>query len=1106
MKERLQLLIEVDDRGSPRVSKLGQDLDRTLGKATRDANRHFSGMQQSVSQSLDNVSRRVVQFGTLTGAVFAGLAARSVITLGAEFGKQMSAVQAVSQSTEKELAQLRDQAKQLGETTQFSASQAGAAMEQLGLSGFTAAEQMQAMPDVLNLAAAGSLDMAEAASIASDVMRGMGIEARDFRHAADVLAEAAANANQTVRDVGVSFTYVAPVAKAAGVSLEETAAAMSLLANRGIRASMAGTSLRRAISVMLGDLEEGEKGLGSFGLQLTDANGKFVGLTEAIRQMNAAGLQTNDVMAAFGQRAGPAMLALLDAGEGELRRFTEQLENAEGAAEEMGRVRLDNFLGDMTQLKSAAEGLALAIFDELNPGLRESAQSLTDVVREATKFVQATDTVHGFVRATKVAATGLGLLVAREVFLKVAALTQSFRAATAATTAYGAANATAATSATALTTAMAVQSAQASVMATQFRGLSTAGKFGFGGAVVAAAALGWQIGRIIGEVTGLDQALQDLMDDWFSGPTWEDSAEGVVNRVDMISRSLKGVSAQLVDLGMSPVSFGIDQASVRELYDYMRTARQLRESGQEGLVLGEAYGAKDAAKEVEALLGKMNKWRFAAQRARETNAALWEEAVSGAKSPQDALDRFKALLNETAEEEAAAAAELAKYNEELQKLAEHMGEQLVDVGTVTETQFAAVTDQLSKMLGVMEREGIDVIDVAAGFREEFNAVYDAMTDIQRAKLTPEQLGLLEWADALQDVADAEDRRAARTKETNEALAEQGEELLPALAEAWEDLHSRMAVTDLTYATELLGERIAAALQIAQVEGWDAADVMQAYRGELEQLIERYEELGEELPEWLAAAKEGLADLAEQDELLKLQDELEAGFERIGNSAIAGIGNAVGSALAGIRSLSDGLKGVFQSVLSSVVSLLVQIGIRRLILAKISTGSAASEAAAEFGKAVGLTYANMFASWAAAPWPISIGAPAAATAAATAVSSTTPAWMATGAGLAGTLGGATAMAEGGLVTGPTYAHIGEDPGTAPEAVLPLRGPAAARVRRELGLEGAGSGGVTIERLEVNLSGSFFADEGLPDRVVRQVRNALDDAIRLGQMRPLAVGTR
>ena len=296
-------------------------------------------------------------------------------------------VQALTGATGTEFEALSNQAKELGKTTMFSATQSANAMSELASAGFTTTEIMDAMPGLLDLAASGNIDLAEAANIASSTLRGFGLEASQSSHVSDVLAEAAARTNAGVTDMGMAMGYIAPVASAMGVSIEETAAAVGLLSNAGIQGSKAGTVLRSALSSLAKPSKDASDLMASLGFNAYDANGKMIPLNKIIAnlQKSMSGLtdeqKQNALVTIFGQEALSGMLALIAAGPDELNNLTNGFENCDGAAKGMADTMQNNLQGKVTQFKSALEGAGIAIGENLLPSLTKITEKITGVVQ-----------------------------------------------------------------------------------------------------------------------------------------------------------------------------------------------------------------------------------------------------------------------------------------------------------------------------------------------------------------------------------------------------------------------------------------------------------------------------------------------------------------------------------------------------------------------------------------------------------------------------------------------------------------------------------------------------------------------------------------------------
>lgn len=194
----------------------------------------------------------------------------------------MSRVKAISGATGEEFEKLKAQAIELGAETSFSASQAAEGMENLAAAGFTTTETMEAMPGLLDLAAALGEDLASSSDIAAAALRGFGMEASEAGHVADVLAENANRTNSSVAETGEAMKYVAPLARSAGLSFEETAAAIGIMANAGIQGSQAGTTLRGAISRLSKPTDDMQNAMDDLGISFYDADGKMKSLLSKI--------------------------------------------------------------------------------------------------------------------------------------------------------------------------------------------------------------------------------------------------------------------------------------------------------------------------------------------------------------------------------------------------------------------------------------------------------------------------------------------------------------------------------------------------------------------------------------------------------------------------------------------------------------------------------------------------------------------------------------------------------------------------------------------------------------------------------------------------------
>ena len=356
----------------------------------------IKGDAKSLESALDTASSKLKKTGDkMKGlgkkmslgitAPIAGIGIGAIMT-GANFEKGMNRVAALTQATGSDFDAMRDKAKELGRTTAFSATQSADAMGFLAMAGFKSNEIVGAMPSVLSLAAAAQMDLGEAADITSNIMTGFGMEVSDLNRINDVLVKGMTSANVDLTMLGESMKYVGPVAASAGMQFEETAAAVALLGNAGIQGSMAGTALRGAMTRLLTPSEEAAATMQKLGINALDSQGNLKSMQEIVSQLETSGMSTADAMTIFGQRAGPAMLALVEQGSGALSDMTKSLEESGGIAEEVASTQMEGMSGAITEMKSAFEGLMIAISEDILPVLTMLIDKVTPLIQ---KFASA---------------------------------------------------------------------------------------------------------------------------------------------------------------------------------------------------------------------------------------------------------------------------------------------------------------------------------------------------------------------------------------------------------------------------------------------------------------------------------------------------------------------------------------------------------------------------------------------------------------------------------------------------------------------------------------------------------------------------------------------
>lgn len=350
----------------------------TAGKSIEE----FGNKVTNISKKLDTLGNTLTT--TLTLPVLAiGTAA---VTTGNDFEAQMSRVQAIAGATGDELEKLTQQAMDLGAETSFSASEVAQGMENLASAGFTTNEIMEAMAGLLDLAASSGADLATSSEIAASAIRGFGLEADSAGHVADVFAEAAARTNAQTEDMGEAMKYVAPVAKTVGLTMEETAAAIGIMSDAGIKGSQAGTTLRSGLTRIVKPTKQVAEAMETLGVEFYDSNGKMKSLTEIIKilQDSTAGLTDevkNQALAQiFGTEALSGMLALVDRGSDDLKSMTKSFEECDGSAEEMADTMLDNTAGALESLSGSFETAGIAIQRALAPEIKDLAKWIQGLV------------------------------------------------------------------------------------------------------------------------------------------------------------------------------------------------------------------------------------------------------------------------------------------------------------------------------------------------------------------------------------------------------------------------------------------------------------------------------------------------------------------------------------------------------------------------------------------------------------------------------------------------------------------------------------------------------------------------------------------------------
>lgn len=327
---------------------------------------------KDAGDKMTNVGQKMMPVTLAIGA----LGAASVKT-AADFDSAMSKVEAISGATGSDLDRLRDKAREMGEKTVFSASESAEAFQYMAMAGWKTEDMLDGIEGVMSLAAASGTDLATTSDIVTDALTAFGLSASDTTRFVDVLAAASSNSNTNVEMMGETFKYVAPVAGALGFSLEDTAEAIGLMANAGIKSSQAGTSLRTILNKLNGEFKISGKELGEVVIQTTNADGSMRDLSDILGDARQAFSQlsesekANAAEALVGKNAMSGFLALMNAGEGDVQKLSDAINNSNGAAADMANTMNDNLAGQLKLLKSALEELAISFGEVLMPVVKK---------------------------------------------------------------------------------------------------------------------------------------------------------------------------------------------------------------------------------------------------------------------------------------------------------------------------------------------------------------------------------------------------------------------------------------------------------------------------------------------------------------------------------------------------------------------------------------------------------------------------------------------------------------------------------------------------------------------------------------------------------------
>lgn len=358
------------------------------GKAAKDASNSLGSIK--VAAGLTAATAAAVGFG------------KQVVEIGSQFSSSMSNVAALSGATADELSSLEALAREMGATTTFSASQAADALGYMALAGWDTTEMSAGLAPVLQLAQAGSMDLAAASDLCTDYLSAFSMGADETQRMVDVLAYAQGNANTTTEGLGMAFKNCAANCNAAGMDVETTTAAISMMANQGLKGSEAGTALTAVMRDMTARMTDGAIAIGDTSVAVMDSEGNYRDFADILGDVEAAtdGMgeaeRASALQTTFTADSIKGLNLMLNAGSDELTSFRDELYNCDGAAAQMASTMTDNLEGDVAGMNSAFEEFQLKLFDHMEQPMRDLVQFVTnEVIPGLTDFTNGVFDVAG---------------------------------------------------------------------------------------------------------------------------------------------------------------------------------------------------------------------------------------------------------------------------------------------------------------------------------------------------------------------------------------------------------------------------------------------------------------------------------------------------------------------------------------------------------------------------------------------------------------------------------------------------------------------------------------------------------------------------------------
>jgi len=376
MADKFKHIIEVEMKGVPQTKNKLKELDaktKKLGGTTEKA----SNNNKNLGSSFKSMALKI---GASTVAIIAVQKAfKYSIDVGMKFEQAMANVKAISGATSQQFKTLEADAKRLGSSTKFTATEVANLQTEYSKLGFTASEITKVTEGTLALASAVGADLPRSAEVAGATLRGFALDASQTNRVTDVMALSFSSSALDMEKFAESMKFVAPIAKSAGFTIEGTTAIMAKMADVGIHGSLAGTALKNIFIEL-------SKESGALSDRLGGQVTSMEDLAPALEQLKEEGLTLSEAIDLVGKRSAPAFLALVE-GAGDLEGLKEAFDNAGGSAQTMADIQLDTLEGKVTIMKSATEGLGIAFYDTFDDALQSGVTMITGMVGGLTELI-----------------------------------------------------------------------------------------------------------------------------------------------------------------------------------------------------------------------------------------------------------------------------------------------------------------------------------------------------------------------------------------------------------------------------------------------------------------------------------------------------------------------------------------------------------------------------------------------------------------------------------------------------------------------------------------------------------------------------------------------